>query len=1040
MRILFIFWGLLILKSSNSSVNAQYISHADDYLSRAESLIEKGNYIQASYSADSAQKVFSQLGEWSKVLECLDRKARIYDYLDKLEKRLETLEFGFEIAQRYLETEQVVLGKLYQQKAETLIALGDYRLARSNLACAKYIYDLNQSTEEYLWVLILEAVINYYDQQYRLMEDPLEEVLLLSYRSHDDNYQIKSTAYQLLTILYEELGDVRKAIDMGKKSLALRQSQPQKNSSDSLYIITTHDNLGILYYQLGDNISALREHEEASRIIATLKIPIPIRKAMNRNAMGKLVDLETAKTLYKQNLDIKIPNFSEARRIKFLAHYNLAANFFEEGEYLEAKNALADAKLLYEPSPHLVGFDITLLNARINFVLKNYKFSKNLFDKSIVEFDTTFGPSHPKIALAHTYLGELELAQEDPMDAICEAQQAISILIPSFDSTHTFDISTNPLHPATISRKTLLKAFELKMKALRQMHDADSQQKYLENAFEVSELSVVLLDSMRQDLQEDNARQELMARTLNVYEQGIALAWQLYQHSQEESYLVKAFEISEKSKAVLLLNQFRKDEAIAFGNIPDSLLQKERDLRLELLFYEGELAEVVKGDVSIAHKTSHWEKKIFDLKEAHRQLLDTFAVRYPAYHRIKYETAVATVESVRELLPEEAAWIQFFAGTDHFYVFGLTQDQIRLHRLDRNPKRILDFVAALGEPEYAYDPVRFEAWTQAGFQLYQELLEPVMASNIHRITIVPDGEVAFLPFEVLMQDSVPPSPVSYQDLPYLLRQASIHYDYSATLHAKAGKWEKRVAREAFAGFAPTFSSSLAASEGIPLSFTDLRYNQLEIERIAEKKEGWRTYLGEAATEKSFQEQAGDFQILHLATHARTDDENPWLSGLAFAREPESNEDGFLHAHEICRMDIRAQLAVLSACNTAQGQMHPGDGVMSLAWAFKFAGCPSIIMSQWQVDDAATHLIMSNLYGNLKSGTTTAEALRKAKLEFLENSPRVHPYYWSAFVFLGQDKQIEWMVPWYQKPLFWGVMALLLFAIGLGYYQIATSEA
>ncbi|MEL6988581.1 MAG: CHAT domain-containing protein, partial [Bacteroidota bacterium] len=113
-------------------------------------------------------------------------------------------------------------------------------------------------------------------------------------------------------------------------------------------------------------------------------------------------------------------------------------------------------------------------------------------------------------------------------------------------------------------------------------------------------------------------------------------------------------------------------------------------------------------------------------------------------------------------------------------------------------------------------------------------------------------------------------------------------------------------------------------------------------------------------------------------------------------------------NELCNMNLNAQLAVLSACNTGSGSYKKGEGNMSLSRAFNYAGVPTTVHSLWKVPDEATSSIMLKFYEGLKNGLRKDEALKNAKSSYLENNvipERAHPYYWAGFVLNGNESPI-----------------------------------
>ena len=131
------------------------------------------------------------------------------------------------------------------------------------------------------------------------------------------------------------------------------------------------------------------------------------------------------------------------------------------------------------------------------------------------------------------------------------------------------------------------------------------------------------------------------------------------------------------------------------------------------------------------------------------------------------------------------------------------------------------------------------------------------------------------------------------------------------------------------------------------------------------------------------------------------------------------------------MEIPAQMVVLSACETGIGKEFPGEGIFSMARGFAYAGCPSIIMSLWRVNDEFTAKLMDDFYKNLKDGSGIPEAIRIAKMSFLDESSsfRAFPYYWSGFVSLGDPSPVRESGKW--QYLFWIIPMIVV----LGYLYL-----
>jgi CHAT domain-containing protein len=176
-----------------------------------------------------------------------------------------------------------------------------------------------------------------------------------------------------------------------------------------------------------------------------------------------------------------------------------------------------------------------------------------------------------------------------------------------------------------------------------------------------------------------------------------------------------------------------------------------------------------------------------------------------------------------------------------------------------------------------------------------------------------------------------------------------------------------------------------------------------------------------------------YDVIHFATHAQLNEDDPLSSAVLLAKG--GKEDGRLEVREIFGMDLKANLVVLSGCDTALGKLSTGDELVGLTRAFIYAGTPSVVASLWSVDDSSTAQLMSRFYRNLKT-MSKAEALRQAQLELIRGEGRSdliakrgvggigklgetpeaqspsedpisvstsHPYFWAPFILVGDGK-------------------------------------
>jgi CHAT domain-containing protein len=205
----------------------------------------------------------------------------------------------------------------------------------------------------------------------------------------------------------------------------------------------------------------------------------------------------------------------------------------------------------------------------------------------------------------------------------------------------------------------------------------------------------------------------------------------------------------------------------------------------------------------------------------------------------------------------------------------------------------------------------------------------------------------------------------------------------------------------------------------------LKFNTLEVENI-NKIFGGKALQNKEATKQNFLQVAETANVLHLATHAVVNDSAANQSAIFFAN------DSSLTISEVYNLPLAANLVTLSACQTGDGQLATGEGVMSLARAFMYQGCPSVVASLWSVNDKSTATIMNDFYENLEKGQTKSIALQNAKVSYLESSnlKSSKPFYWSAFVIIGENEAISNG----GFPMFWWIFGGLFLLI-IGYFGV-----
>ncbi len=618
---------------------------------------------------------------------------------------------------------------------------------------------------------------------------------------------------------------------------------------------------------------------------------------------------------------------------------------------------------------------------------------------------------------AEIYGGFTELAKKENKlaEALAFNQKAIQALSFLFSEN---DITKNPELRGLVSPRYMLKSLIIKADLLEEQYQISGSEKDLELCLNTRELAQDLIDSMRITYNTSGSKLSLMNESFSVYEKSIRNAERLYQKTQNHLYIEKAFLFAERSKATLLSESLQTHKASTLAGIPDSVLNKVQTIQAEIGFLEN-----LKYTTKTLNSDS-LQNVITKTREESQKIKEAIKAEYPDFSRINGQTTLTDIGRIqRKLEKEHSVMVEFFLGDTIGYIFCLEPKSIKMYpfKIDSTlTNQITTLRTQLSERKFINEPEK--SWTDfissASF-IYKQLLAPVFSTPPPRMTIIPDGLLGYIPFEVLLTQAPSVSSLNYGELSYLFVSTRLTYAYSGMIWSDELTISPKSLKPCVS-FAPVFKEDA--------TLATLTYTREEAESVAKNTDG-NVYYDEAATETRFKQEAPQYRIIHLATHALINDENVLDLKLAFAPQKEG-DDGFLYVYELFGMRLNAQLAVLSACNTGYGKLQRGEGVMSLARGFSQAGVPSVVMSLWTAQDKSTGALMNYFYHELAEEKSKDEALRQAKLAYLSNASPLttHPYFWAAFVLTGDNTPIQFSYPFYVKITFF--LLLVLAAVSL----------
>lgn len=631
------------------------------------------------------------------------------------------------------------------------------------------------------------------------------------------------------------------------------------------------------------------------------------------------------------------------------------------------------------------------------------------------------GPHSLEVATRLSWIADSYAEQGLHADALNAINASIKTLTPLADTSG--QCAGPAIHADAAAQYAYAKAMNIKGEIHFRHYQHQHQKLDLDCAYNSLKTGLLIIDSVRMGFHGSQAHLADLEVTYPYYESIIEVCLAQHTLTKAPHWLDQAFYYMEKSKSNLLNSALRLNMVGEHGPHLQWLGQ-EKALRKQIDSLELQAYELGKSGLPMQHpELVRLRQAVFHAQEDLQNFLSEVEASDPQFYQLRYGTPVPSLAELRQALPDaQTLFLEYFVGERHLFLLALSAGEARILQLpvDRLEPAVEAFLAQFdGRAHNLLHAKRnFIGSSQA---LYGQLIQPIAAllPAEGRLIIVPDGKLGYVPFEALLNNQVALSPtIPYKDLPYLLRNHSVSYASSGTALRMVARQERRKSEMRLMAFAPSFEPAPVQLDGAyayanavehkelvatrsAFSQVPLHYTSEEVQRIGHYFKG-EVYEGATATESRFKQSAKDFTILHFATHGTIQDGNPLFSSIAFSPEKNGMEDGLLHTLELFDMRLDAQLAVLSACNTGKGKIQRGEGIMSLARGFMYAGCPSIVMSLWAVDDAASATIMEEFYRQLSKGRSKDDALRTAKLAYLDGAEesKAHPYYWAAHVMIG----------------------------------------
>jgi CHAT domain-containing protein/tetratricopeptide (TPR) repeat protein len=911
--------------------------------------------------------------------------------------------------------------------ARTLNNLGNVARNRGDLARAEQLFQQALAIYEKLAPNSLQVAttlgnlgnVAYSRGDLARAEQLYQQALAIEEKLAPNSLQVASTLHNLGNVAGDR-GDLARAEELYQQALAIYE----KLAPNSLQVASTLHNLGIVARNRGDLARAEQLYQQALAIEEKLA-PNSLQVAGTLHNLGNVAysrgDLARAEQLYQQALAIYeklAPNSLE-----------VASTLHNLGNVARNRGDLARAEQLYQQAlaideklaPNSLEVASTLHN--LGTVARNrgdLARAEQLYQQALA-IEEKLAPNSLQVAGTLHNLGNVALDRGDLARAEELYQQALAIYEKLAPNSLEVASTLHNLGNVAYSRGDLARAEQLYQRALA------IREKLAPNSLDVADTLQNLANLARQQKNYPQA-QRYLARALAIYEtqrtavqdpetktafaetyfDAYTLQAQLALDQQQPQQAALALE---RSRARTLAELMRTRDLPVPPNAPQALkdlIAQQEQLQRDLLLLARQQRQANANDADTVQRLQAQSRQLADRQ---RQLDRQLREQFPAYADLLNPQPPA-IPQLQAALDANTVLLYHAFANDELLIVAVSRQAVRGYRVKVDPRTLENDLAAfrklVAKPPLERTASERRKLPALGHRLYATLIKPAEPSlkNATTVLLCPEGALNRLPWGALVVA------VDKQGRPtYWVERVAIGLTLSAGvyLQAKAVRPAPRgVAIAAVSQYrqrqvaqAPK-TAQLVRRSGRALGNLPAVKQEVAQLRRELSKLGVVIAQESNATPARARQMAQGARVVHFACHARADNVDPLGSGLLLS--PAGSDAGLLTAAEVVsKWRLRADVVMLSACETAAGQVRRYEGMYGLARAFLFAGARSVGASLWRVEDVSTARLMGGFYREYVRGVPKVEALRRAQVELLRRQEYSDPYYWSAFILIGAEQ-------------------------------------
>ena len=658
--------------------------------------------------------------------------------------------------------------------------------------------------------------------------------------------------------------------------------------------------------------------------------------------------------------------------------------------------------------------DAIHLLADISFNQEDYRTAMEWYDYSIIHFmkekEADFRRSIlPKIGIINCFLAEENL---DSALLLCERY------LEEYKFYHDIELFKKQVRNETYSiEKNALRLLQLKGEILVRLYNHTPNTNSESEIIETFRFTDYLITELIKRYDFKQSKKLILQKSMEFTNLSLSFLYDRYLQTHKFECLEMIFSIIEKSKSIILNSELDYQQAKYLTGISRELLDADKKYQNQIRDLQTLLINTSQN-LGSTNARIELGAKLVSLSENYRLFQESLEKEYPHYRKYKNLNSYSRLTEVQAELPVNTSIVEYHLTDSFVYIMMVNSQKVFVDRILID-SGFLDSLSFFTQQLAPYEACNNQEYHQYALHLYRKLLGSAEYYFVRtpNLVIIPHKFLSCLSFEALCQKKVEDEVLSFRNLAYLLNDYNIRYEYSISTMNIPHKLKDSI-KLTYCGFAPSFSQMdrdefVVLNEANRAYFPMLRnekilpliFNRDEV-ILANQIAGGQSFLSQDATEENFKKFASRANILHLATHAFVSETNPSKSHLVFFQNDScEREDGNLYRDEIEKQNFSNELTILSACNSGSGNWSVGEGALSLANAFKYAGSKNLLISLKSINDESTKLIINYFFTELSLGKGKSTALSRAKKKYISNvsdDKYAHPQYWANLVMIGDD--------------------------------------